>query len=116
MVDILEGTIGENNEPRFRLEPRDSRYGDDRYDKNGQTNTRLHGPGKSLGCMTACDGIDWQLAKSLIVNTTTDLVTVHKIKDPIGKFTGSFMSSPEWTRIYNGTTQLKRYGTIKIVE
>jgi RHS repeat-associated protein len=62
---ILEGRTG------YRLEPHDSIFGDDMHDQTGRTLLRLHGPGGSIGCVTACDASSWSQVSGLISSTST---------------------------------------------
>ncbi|MCL4765809.1 MAG: DUF637 domain-containing protein [Hyphomicrobiaceae bacterium] len=52
VYDILER--GGGGPEQFRLEPWDNAYGDD-YTDTGTGLLRLHGPGRSFGCITACN-------------------------------------------------------------
>ncbi len=60
----------------FRLEPQDSTPGDDRNDATGRTEFRLHGPGRSSGCVTAVDKENWDKINSALGRTATQLVTI----------------------------------------
>ena len=64
----------------YRLEARDPYYGDDKVEFFGQskmTEVRLHHPGVSLGCVTACDASGWAKVDSLLSRTTTSTTEVQ---------------------------------------
>ncbi len=83
----------------FRLEPDDANYGDDTDDATGRTDFRLHGPGRSLGCVTAKDKKEWEKVKNLINKTKTSKATVNsKSRNPFG---------PK-------TETLSKYGTLTV--
>ena len=72
VYDILEGAHG-----KYRLEPVDSHYGDDATD-DGHDFYRLHGPGRSWGCITACSTADWKGVHDLLNKTITGTREVYK--------------------------------------
>jgi len=92
----------------FRLEPYDSVFGNDRNDVSGQSLLRLHGPGRSNGCVTACDASGWAQVKALITNTSTTQVEVTRYRSitlPGGYLLG---------RIPVGTEKVNYYGRLKV--
>jgi hypothetical protein len=92
----------------FRLEPYDSIFGDDKHNGTGQSLLRLHGPGRSNGCVTACDATGWAEVKALVQNTSTSLVTVQRYWSLT--LPGGYLLM----RIPTGTEQLKYYGRLKV--
>lgn len=92
----------------FRLEPYDSVFGNDKHDGTGQSLLRLHGPGRSNGCVTACDASGWAQVKALITNTATKQVEITRYKSitlPGGYLLG---------RIPVGTEKVNYYGRLKV--
>ena len=103
---ILEGTTV-NGEPRFRLEPYDAVWGDDTHNASGRSLFRLHGPGRSTGCITACDASNWGVVRDLIRDTSTSSVNVQQSKN----------FAPGGARLFSvpvGTERLKYYGTLRV--
>jgi hypothetical protein len=93
----------------FRLEPYDSLFGDDRNDVTGQSHVRLHAPGHSNGCITACDASGWAQVNAVIKNTSTSQVEVIKFKSLT--LPGGYVPM----RYSNGTTEMvKYYGRLKV--
>ncbi|EGP18698.1 RHS repeat-associated core domain-containing protein, partial [Halomonas sp. TD01] len=83
----------------FRLEPRDSNYGDDIHEESGRDLFRLHRPGMTIGCIAAKDSSNWLEVREAVLSTATDSVAVNsKSRNP-------FSSRKE---------QLIRYGRIKV--
>jgi hypothetical protein len=71
------------NDDFFRLEPDDSKYGDDTDNASGRDKFRLHRPGRSVGCITAKDKQDWEKVRDLIRNTKTSETEVEsKSRNP----------------------------------
>jgi RHS repeat-associated protein len=62
----------------WRLDAVDSSPRNDTHDPTGRNRFRLHGPGRSIGCVTAKDGADnlqnWLKAASIIMRTKTVLI------------------------------------------
>lgn len=108
--DILQGTEGS-----YRLERRDGSYGDDVDGSTGQLYLRLHGPGQSFGCLTACSSDDWARVNSVISQTSTRGAVVNTYRDPLAKF-GLGAYSGGGLRWKTGTERLKWYGTLKVTE
>ena len=106
--DILEGPNG-----RYRLERIDKLYGDDRDATTGQVNIRLHGPGNSLGCLTADSAKDWTPVNAILKFTSTTTATVYDITD-IGAILKGYNPGYESTRIYKGTVEIKKYGRLSV--
>ncbi|MES2356514.1 MAG: FG-GAP-like repeat-containing protein [Pseudomonadota bacterium] len=92
----------------FRLEPYDSVFGNDINDANGQSLLRLHGPGRSFGCITAKDISDWANVKALIQNTSTSDVQVNAYKS-VTLPGGHLFSRVPW-----GTETVKYYGRLRV--
>lgn len=92
----------------FRLEPYDSVFGDDKHNGTGQTLLRLHGPGRSNGCVTARDATSWADVKALVQSTSTSLVTVQKY------WSLTLPGGHLLMRIPTGTEQVKYYGRLKV--
>ena len=90
----------------FRLEAIDSMFGDD-MNVSGQSLLRLHGPGRSVGCITACDGSNWGTVKNFIQSTTTSTATVNTYQ--------TFAPGGHMLfRRNTGTETLKYYGTLDV--
>ncbi|CAM0556998.1 hypothetical protein EHLJMEHL_02086 [Vreelandella titanicae] len=69
----------------FRLESRDSDYGDDIHEESGRDLFRLHRPGMTIGCIAATDASNWSTVREAVLSTTTDSVTVNsKSRNPFG--------------------------------
>ncbi|WP_241971794.1 RHS repeat-associated core domain-containing protein [Aliidiomarina sanyensis] len=67
----------------FRLEPMDSKFGDDKHDATGRTEFRLHRPGLTIGCIAAEDWDGWGQVKQMLDNTSTTQTTVDsKSRNP----------------------------------
>lgn len=99
VYDILSQ---DGREGFYRLEPVDPVYGDDRHDRTGRDQFRLHRPGGSLGCITAEEQEDWDPVKKLIDATQVDFMTVQsKWVNPI-------------KRHFNPTETLRRYGWVTV--
>lgn len=91
----------------FRLEAIDSVIGDDR-NPQGQELLRLHGPGRSFGCITACDGSNWAEVRSLIANTAPKPLTVNTYRS---------VTLPGGHLLYRhqtGTETLNYYGNLTV--
>lgn len=73
--DILSGPLPNGF---YRLEPRDSAYGNDKHEPTGRTQFRLHHFGGSEGCITAkADPINWLTTDAFLKGTSTDSVAVR---------------------------------------
>jgi hypothetical protein len=92
---------------RVRLEAMDSTFGDDRNSR-GQTLLRLHGPGRSFGCVTACDSSGWQQVRSLIQNTASRPMHVYTYKNITAP--GGYLL----LRIQTGVETVNYYGTLTV--
>jgi hypothetical protein len=92
----------------FRLEPLDATYGDDYDDQTGRSLFRLHGPGRSAGCISAKTNDDWDPVRDLLKGTS---VTDSKVNTYY-----NILSIPGWPliRIPTGTETLKNYGTLVV--
>jgi hypothetical protein len=90
----------------FRLEALDSNFGDDK-NPQGQKLLRLHGPGNSVGCITACPGTNWVAVRDFISSTKTSTVTVSK-------YSGWSFGGFQPFRVYKGAERVNYYGTIKV--
>lgn len=53
----------------LRLEPLDSKYGNDIHDPTGRFNFRLHKPGVSEGCIKAVHQNEWEKLRDMIRST-----------------------------------------------
>lgn len=106
--DILQGANG-----NFRLERRDGVYGNDYDATTGQQNIRLHGPGNSFGCVTACSISDWAPVEKVVSSTTPKKITVNTYKD-FGAFLKGY--NPGIFRVRTGTEQVNWYGTLKVTK
>ena len=85
----------------LRLEPKDSKYGNDKCETSGRDNFRLHKPGRSIGCVTAKDAKPWDSMRDFIRGTPASTSTVDsKSKNP-------FASSTE---------KIKNFGTLKVID
>jgi len=60
----------------YRLERRDSNFGDDETPE-GRTNLRLHGPGRTLGCVEVCEPDKFAAVDNLIRKTETSSTPVN---------------------------------------
>jgi len=65
----------------FRLDADDGTR-NDVHDSSGRTHFRLHGPGASLGCITARDVDEWYDVKKFIRGIGTSVVTGWDTPDP----------------------------------
>ena len=97
------------NSDGFRLEPYDSVFGNDKHDASGRTLFRLHGPGSSNGCITACDASNWKAVKNLITNTSTTQVEVTRYKSITTPYGGYLIG-----RFPVGTEKVNYYGRLKV--
>ncbi len=98
--DILE----QAKKPDFyRLEAKDVPYGNDKQEKEGRTELRLHRPGMTYGCIAAKDSTEWKGVKSVIDSTKTSTVEVDS-KSRLPSFLGG--ASKE---------KLKKFGTLKVI-
>ncbi len=104
--DILERA----GKDEFRLEARDATYGDDHEDSSGRGLFRLHGPGASNGCVTACTLSDWTPVRDLLNSTSVSNSTVKRYWGP-SIFGGTVRPLGTWS---NGTEILKNYGTLVV--
>jgi len=104
---ILEGTY-KDGQPRFRLEAVDSVWGDDENNNSGQTLLRLHGPGQSIGCITACDASGWNAVYPLILNTATSVVQVNSYYGP------SFYGRQPFGKFQTGVESVRYYGILHV--
>jgi RHS repeat-associated protein len=91
----------------YRLEALDDRiFGNDRNENSGQELLRLHGPGRSFGCITACDASGWAQVKAVIGYTTPTEIEVATYKS---------VTLPNGTliiRAQTGTEFVKFYGIL----
>lgn len=105
---ILEGTY-KDGQPRYRLEAVDAIWGNDENDNSGQTLLRLHGPGRSIGCITACDSSGWLSVSSVIQSTATSTVQVKTfLPNP------SFGGRQLLPRISVGSETVRYYGILHV--
>jgi hypothetical protein len=75
--DIL---VKDNDPTKYRLEPLDSHYGDDKCEKGGRKHFRLHGHGlhgRTIGCILVDDNTNWQSIQNLLGTTSSSLVSVE---------------------------------------
>lgn len=107
--DILSGTKTLDGQPKFRLEPLDGSYGDD-YDQDGRGLYRLHGPGRSAGCITATDSDAWSPVRDLISGTAASSVSVNSY------LATKWIWAPSWLRVPIGSESVAKYGTIRVVD
>ena len=95
------------NKAGFRLEPYDSQFGDDIHNGTNQSLLRLHGPGRSIGCITACDASNWHPIKNLIRSTINTNITVNK-------YYSLEKSGLLFFRFKTGSETIKHYGDLEV--
>jgi hypothetical protein len=86
------------NPDSWRLDPIDSELRNDTHDSTGRTRFRIHGPGRTIGCVTACSQPDWAPVKSLLNRTSTTTVPDN---------------ATPWWRFWQSET-IKKYGTLEV--
>jgi hypothetical protein len=91
----------------FRLEAMDSTFGDDQTD-SGRSLLRLHGPGRSFGCVTACDAAGWQQVDELVKNTAPIQVQVNTYRSVT--LPGGFLLF----RVPTGSETVNMYGVLHV--
>ncbi|NRB26040.1 RHS repeat-associated core domain-containing protein, partial [Shewanella sp.] len=70
----------------FRLEPKDSKYGDDTDSKTGRDLFRLHKPGLTIGCIAVESDGDWTDVNNMLENTeTTETEVESKSRNPFAE-------------------------------
>lgn len=84
----------------FRLERQDSNFGDDRTPE-GRTNLRLHGPGRTTGCIAICTNAESSAVGRLLGATSTNTTQVDD-KSVAGRLTG-------------GKETLKNFGSMHVL-
>ena len=89
------------------LEAIDGNFGNDIHDASGRSLLRLHGPGGSIGCITACTASDWSPVQSIILNTNTSttVVNTHMTWAPGGV---------KLFRFTTGVERIKNYGALEV--
>jgi uncharacterized protein RhaS with RHS repeats len=70
----------------YRLESRDAKFGDDAT-PDGRTNLRLHGPGRTIGCVSVCTNDGFAKIRGLLDSTATGKENVQD-KSILGKLLG----------------------------
>jgi RHS repeat-associated protein len=80
----------------YRLDPIDSVTRDDTHQPTGRDHFRLHGPGRTTGCVAAKNEDEWQDAKQLLDSTKTKTVEDYYGGKPSGP--------------------IERYGFIRVVD
>jgi RHS repeat-associated protein len=70
----------------YRLESRDSKFGDDAT-PDGRTELRLHGPGRTIGCISVCSADGFGKVRGLLDSTSTGAESVQD-KSLIGRLLG----------------------------
>lgn len=60
----------------YRLERQDADFGDDRT-PDGRTNLRLHGPGRTIGCISVCTQSGFLEIERILKQTSTSTVQVN---------------------------------------
>lgn len=70
----------------YRLERRDGRFGDDATPE-GRTNLRLHGPGRTIGCIAVCSTAEMGAIDRMLQKTSTGTAQVDD-KSLLGRITG----------------------------
>lgn len=70
----------------YRLERRDSNFGDDETPE-GRTSLRLHGPGRTLGCVEVCEPDKFATVHNLIKKTETYSTPVND-NSVVGRIAG----------------------------
>lgn len=71
--------IAEGRPGFYRLEPIDSVIGDDRNEA-GRGMFRLHVPGQSWGCLTACSSSDFESFDDMARSTSTGELSVYRYR------------------------------------
>ena len=84
----------------FRLDPVDAQPRNDVHELTGRTNFRLHGPGRTIGCIACTNRQQWIQLRSLIDSTST--VTVPD------------KGAPWWRQILTGQEPIRKFGTLKV--
>jgi len=79
-IELGEYEILEHPETdrRLRLDAVDAKPRNDVHDPSGRKEFRIHGPGRSLGCITALDVGEYDPVISIIRTTRTELVSDNK--------------------------------------
>lgn len=86
---------------QYRLDALDSSPRNDAHEPTGRTSFRLHGPGRTIGCIACKDPSSWRKVKLLIDRTSTSMV-----KDN---------ATPWWKRIFGTRENIRKFGRL-IVE
>lgn len=71
----------------YRLERQDANFGDDRTPE-GRTNLRLHGPGRTIGCISVCTKPEFSAVDRMLKGTSTGTSQVND-KSVLGRITGA---------------------------
>ncbi len=85
----------------FRLDAADSYPRNDIHDGTGRTNFRLHGPGRTIGCIACKNQQQWNQLRVLIENTSTITVPENR-------------AVPWWRQILTNSPTIKKFGTLKV--
>ena len=85
---------------------------DDQHDGSGRRLFRLHGPGRSAGCITACNLDNW-IPIFDFVNTSSTTFVPATVNTYYGPSLGGWQL---FGRIWTGTETLQRYGRIVVID
>ncbi len=88
------------NPDSWRLDPVDSKLRNDTHDPTGRTHFRLHGRGRTIGCVAATSCGNWDATKSLLNRTSTTTVPDN--------------ATPFWKSWFSGPEQVKKFGTLEV--
>ena len=105
--DILQ----KNQKGFYRLESRDTNYGDDIIEGTDQGLIRLHhrGSGRTFGCISITDDNDWEKIDKIIQESVSTLVTVKQMRNYPVPFFGIFSFDK------HATEALVKYGTLRVM-
>lgn len=84
----------------YRLERLDSNFGDDETPE-GRSLLRLHGPGRTIGCIEVCKDNEFRKARSVLDKTAITTTDVDS-KSLLGRLTG-------------GKETLRNFGTMRVL-
>jgi RHS repeat-associated protein len=91
----------------YRLESRDSKFGDDST-SDGRTNLRLHGPGRTIGCISVCTNDGFGKIKDMLNSTSTGKESVDD-----KSFLGQLLGRKESLTSYGSMQVLSSGQTLK---
>lgn len=84
----------------YRLERIDSRFGDDATPE-GRSNLRLHGPGRTIGCISVCQPEGFRKIEDLLQNTKRGTAEVD--------------SKSIFSRLTGGKETLQKFGSLQVL-